>query len=50
MAVLWDHETDSGHGAARKDDPQIEIGCAETLAVPHGRAQFTTARQPMTPL
>lgn len=49
MAVLRNHKADSGHGAGRKNDPEIEVGRAETLAVPHGGAQVATAGQPLLP-
>jgi hypothetical protein len=50
VSVFRNHKTNPRHGAGRKYHSHIEIGCAETLAVPHGRAQFAAARQPMTPL
>ena len=49
VAVLRNHETDSGHCAGRKNDPQIEVVGAETLSVPHRCAQIAAARQPLTP-
>lgn len=49
VTVLRDDETDSGHGAGRKNDPQIEVGAAETLAVPHRGPQIATPSQSMSP-
>ena len=49
VAVLRDDETDSVLRAGRKNDTQIEVGGAETLALPHRGAQVATACQPMPP-
>ena len=49
VAVLRNDETDSGNRAGRKNDSQIEVGGAETLAVPYRGAQLATAGQPMPP-
>lgn len=49
VAVLRNDETNSGRRARGKNHPQIEVGGAETLAVPHRGAQVATASQPMPP-
>ena len=47
VAVLRNDETNSGRRARGKNYPQIEVGGAETLAVPHRGAQVAAASQPM---
>ena len=47
VAVLRNDETNSGRRARGKNYPHIEVGGAETLAVPHRGAQVAAASQPM---
>src|SRR5689334_15271189 len=49
LTMLRNDETNPRYCASRRNYPEIEVGCAETAAVPHGGAQLTTARQSMTP-